>query len=122
MAQRRKEEKTVAKSIDDIPPRQRACRVHHPWPSEQLVDYRRPPAGLWFELADAATDMWHLCDQCPRCGCVRYQKCPSRMLVGNPWLRRYDKDWVVCEERITPRDAFAVTFTRNVAKIPTGGT
>lgn len=103
----------AAKSAAEIPGRQLACRVHHLWPSEQMVDGRKPPFGVWSELADAATNMWHLNDQCPRCGCIRYQKMPDRVYMNLPWLRKYDKDWVRTEEKFTSRDALRENISRN---------
>lgn len=116
MTKRRKRE--LATSADQIPPRQVTCRVHHAWPSEDLVDGKKPPPGLWYELADKDTDMWHLNDQCPRCGSIRYQEMPGRVYMNNPWRRKYGPEWVKFGGRFTPRDALRENMTRNSAKLP----
>lgn len=113
--------RTVAKSAAEIPGRQLACRVHHQWPSEDIVDGRKLPLGVWIDLYDAQTDMWHLNDQCPRCGCVRYQDMPGRRYVNGPWKRKYDKDWVVYKEKFTSRDALRENIGRNLSKLLPAG-
>lgn len=116
MARVRKE-KIVAKSPAEIPGRQVACRVHHKWPSEDMVDGKKLPFGVWISVEDPETGMCHLNDQCPRCGCQRYQDMPGGVYVNGPWKRKYDKDWVVYQEKFTSRDALRENFNRNRSKL-----
>jgi hypothetical protein len=117
MANRRVNSKTVARSVADIPGRQLTCRVHHDWPSEDIQDGKRLPVGVWTGLVDPDTDMWHLNDQCRRCGKVRYQEMPGRVYRNRPWRYRDPDDWVSFPEKFTSRDALAENITRNYSKL-----
>jgi hypothetical protein len=62
----------VVKRLNQIPDAQLACRIHHPWPSEQLEFGKPLPEGLTAERTEKQ-GVWLLEDQCQRCGKIRWK-------------------------------------------------
>lgn len=122
---RRKHARIVAASVAEIPGKQLACRVHHPWPSERLIDSQAVPRGFvalsTAELRVAGyrvpDGMWWVLDECPRCGKNRYKRYPGRVYDGSGWHYIEPRDWVRFEEKFSSADAFEANIQRNFRKL-----
>lgn len=113
----RKAPRVVATSVDQIPGRQLACRVHHKWPSEDMIDSRAIPRGLAARLVDPEAGMWWVTDLCPRCGKTRYKRYPGRVYDGTGWHYIETREWVRFEQKFSTADAFEANVQRNFTKL-----
>lgn len=113
----RKPAKLIATSVDQIPGKQLACRAHHKWPSDDLIDSKVVPTGLAARLIDPEAGMWWVVDVCPRCGKTRYKRYPRRVYDGTGWHYVEPLDWVRYEQKFSSADAFEANVQRNFAKL-----